>query len=68
MLNANTSNKESIAEQLIGLSFDEIVAKFDQQNQVIVKHVQVLAQTSDKLHNSKILNEKLSFELAYLRR
>lgn len=82
MLNANTSNKESIAEQLIGLSFDEITSKFDQQNriieqrdqiiaehaQVIAKHVQVLVQTSDELHNSKILNEKLSFELAYLRR
>ena len=75
MLNANTSNEQSIAEQLIGLSFDEIVARFDQQNriiadhaQVIVKQVQVIAQTSDELHNSKILNEKLSFELAYLRR
>lgn len=61
-------DKHSIAAQLNGLSFDEIVAKFDQQNQVIIKHAQVLAQTSDELHNVKIMNEKLTFELAYLKR
>jgi len=61
MLNANSSNTASIAQQLVGLSFDEIVAKFEQQHQVI-------AQKDEVIKSSQQLNEKLTFELAYLKR
>ena len=61
MLNANSSNTASIAQQLMGLSFDEIVAKFEQQHQVI-------AQKDEVIKSSQQLNEKLTFELAYLKR
>jgi len=75
MLNANTPTVKSIAQQLRSMSFDEIAEKFDQQNriiaerdQAIAKHVQVIEQTSDELNNAKALNEKLTFELSYLKR
>ena len=63
MLNANTSNNPSVAQQLMGLSFDEIVAKFietqniydqqqsilDQQQVILDAQNAILANSSDEL-------------------
>jgi transposase len=61
MLNTNASNNPSVAQQLIGLSFDEIVAFVEQ-------HKQVIAQRDNALSDAKALNEKLTYELSSLRR
>ena len=61
MLNTNASNNPSVAQQLIGLSFDEIVA-------VVEQHKEVIAQRDNALSDAKALNEKLTYELSSLRR
>jgi hypothetical protein len=61
MLNTNASNNPSVAQQLIGLIFDEIVA-------VVEQHKQVIAQRDNALSDAKALNEKLTYELSSLRR
>jgi len=68
MLSANTSNNPSVAQQLKGLSFDEIVARFEQKDQAIAQRDQVIAQKDNALFDAKALNEKLIHELSYLNR
>ena len=73
MLNANASNNPSVAKQLQGLSFDEIVAIVEnhkqllsKSEQIIAQRDQVIAQKDNALFDAKALNEKLVFELSYL--
>ena len=61
MLNTNASNNPSVAQQLQGLSFDEIVA-------IVEQHKEVIAQRDNALSDAKALNEKLTYELSALRR
>ena len=75
MLNANASNNPSVAKQLQGLSFDEIVAIVEnhkqllsKSEQIIAQRDQVIAQKDNALFDAKALNEKLVFELSYLNR
>ena len=75
MLNTNASNTPSVAQQLQGLSIDEIVARFEQKDQaiaqrdqVIAQRDQVIAQRDHALSDAKALNEKLTYELSSLRR
>jgi len=75
MLNANTSNNPSVAQQLQGLSFDEIVAIVENHKQLLLKSEQiiaqrdqVIAQKDNALFDAKALNEKLIHELSYLNR
>jgi len=58
MLSANTSNTPSVAQQLQGLSFDEIVAKFIEQQNILDAKNAILAssQTRLKIRISKSLN------------
>jgi hypothetical protein len=44
MLNANASNSPSVAKQLQGLSFDEIVAIVENHKQLLSKSEQIIAQ------------------------
>ena len=61
MLSANTSNTPSVAQQLIGLSFDEIVS-------IVEQHKQVIASHSDEIKNKDLKISQLTFEVATLKR
>ena len=79
MFNADFSYKGSIAQQLQGKSIEDVIALFEEhartaaqalaeKDQIIVQRDKLIAQTSDDLQNTTALNEKLTFELSYLKR
>ena len=68
MLNTDASNTPSVAQQLQGLSFDDIVAVVEQHKLLITQRDQVIAQRDNALSDAKALNEKLTYELSSLRR
>ena len=68
MLNTNSSQAPSIAQQLQGLCFDDIVTVFEQHKLLLTQRDQVIAQRDNALHDAKALNAKFTYELSSLRR
>ena len=74
-MNTNASNTLSVAQQLQGLSFDEIVAVVEshrqllsKSEQIIAQHDQVIASHSDEIKNKDLKISQLTFEIATLKR
>ena len=68
MLNTNASNTPSVAQQLQGLSFDDIVAVVEQHKLLITQRDQVIASHSDEIKNKDLKISQLTFEVATLKR